>query len=209
MVGWIGANMKSGGELFYLASQSPRRLVLLGQLGLVPQLLLPTGDLEQLEEVFHGEEAQTYVERVAYLKWQAGWQRLIDQGLPLAPVLSADTTVVLHEQILGKPCDAEQARSMLLALSGQTHRVMTAVVVGQGIKTLRATSVTWVTFAQIPPEELERYIHSGEFEGKAGSYGIQGQAARWIKSIQGSYSGVMGLPLFETHQLLKSFGLAP
>lgn len=195
--------------LFYLASQSPRRLSLLHQMGLQPQLLLPSKDEdpEELETVLPFENAQSYVARVAMLKWQVAQQRLRDQKLPLAPILSADTTVVLGQRIFGKPTNNEDAREILQTLAGKTHQVMTAVVCGYGDQVASAMNISQVSFGEMVPEDLDKYVLSGEPMGKAGAYGIQGLAAQWVKKIDGSYTGIMGLPLHETLQLLRSFGV--
>ena len=193
-------------EFIYLASQSPRRRELLDQLGIRHELLLADAseDAEALEAVRPGEPARTYVTRVTRLKLEAAVARLQRRGLPAAPVLCADTTVVLGRVILGKPRDADDALRMLSALSGQTHRVLTAVAVAHAGRTVQACSSSSVRFAQIPPAQLQDYVRSQEPMGKAGAYAVQGRAAAFIARISGSYSGIMGLPLFETAQLLSS-----
>ena len=192
----------------YLASQSPRRQQLLTQLGVPYELLLPDAqeDAESLEAELPGEAPARYVQRVTALKLQAAMQRLKRRQLPPAPILCADTTVALGRQILGKPASHTQARAMLRDLSGQTHRVLTAVAVGQGRRTMAALSDSRVRFAPLPAAWISAYVASGEPQGKAGAYAIQGRASVMIESISGSYSGIMGLPLFETGQLLRSFG---
>ena len=189
----------------YLASQSPRRRQLLDQLGVAHELLLADADedAEALEVVLPGELPAAYVQRVTALKLRAARARLTARGLPNAPILCADTTVALGRTILGKPEDAQQARAMLSALSGRSHRVLTAVAVAAGRRTLSALSVSHVRFAPLNPALIEAYIASGEPFGKAGAYAIQSQLAGWIARIEGSYSAIMGLPLFETAQLLK------
>ena len=134
--------------------------------------------------------------------------RLKARGLPVAPVLCSDTTVALSREILGKPADPADAMRMLQALSGQTHRVLTAVAVQSGRKRLAAVSVSRVTFSAMSRAQIKAYVDSGEPMGKAGAYGVQGRAAAHIERIQGSYSGIMGLPLHETAVLLRSFGMA-
>jgi septum formation protein len=193
-------------EFIYLASQSPRRRELLDQLGIRHELLLADAseDAEALEAVRPGEPARTYVKRVTRLKLEAALARLQRRGLPEAPVLCADTTVVLGREILGKPRDAADALRMLSALSGQTHRVLTAVAVAYAGRMVQACSSSSVHFAQIPPAQLQTYVRSQEPMGKAGAYAVQGRAAAFIERISGSYSGIMGLPLFETAQLLSS-----
>ena len=192
-------------HFIYLASQSPRRRQLLEQLGERLSLLLPddTDAAEALEAVRPGEAPATYVRRVTGLKLQDALRRLNDRHLPPAPVLCSDTTVALGRQILGKPRDAQDAADMLARLSGQTHRVLTAVAIQSGQRRVDALSDSRVRFAALTPADIAAYIASGEWEGKAGAYAIQGRAAAFVEHISGSYSGIMGLPLFETAALLK------
>ena len=192
-------------EFIYLASQSPRRRQLLDQIGVRHELLLPRADedAEALEAELHGELPADYVERVTRAKLQAARVRLKASDLPAAPILCADTTVALGRRILGKPVDAADAVATLSLLSGQTHRVITAVAVGTARRTSLAVSSSHVTFAAIPHAEIERYVAGGEPFGKAGAYAIQSAFAAWIAHIEGSHSGIMGLPLFETAQLLR------
>lgn len=189
----------------YLASQSPRRRQLLEQIGIQYELLLasPEEDSEALETVMSGELPLTYVKRVTQLKLDAAVIRMKQRGLPNAPILCADTTVALGRHILGKPEDAKDALRMLKMLSGQTHRVLTAVAVASNRKRAICVSVSQVTFAPMKLSEMKSYVASGEPMGKAGAYGIQGLSASYISEIKGSYSSIMGLPLFETAQLLK------
>ncbi len=189
----------------YLASQSPRRAQLLDQLGVRHQALLPgpDEDAEALEAVLPREGADAYVQRVTGLKLQAALQRLRRRGLPPAPVLCADTTVVLGRRILGKPESDDHALEMLMALSGRTHRVLTAVALGTARKQAAALSTSRVEFTAIPPQQLKAYVASGDPRGKAGAYAIQSSAAQWVSRIEGSYSGIMGLPLHETATLLR------
>ena len=191
-------------EFVYLASQSPRRAQLLEQLGVAHRPLCPDAeeDAEALEAVRAGELPLDYVRRVTRLKLGAARVRLRRRGLPAAPILCADTTVALGRRILGKPLDDDQAAVMLRALSGRSHRVLTAVAVGAGTRTLLATSVSRVRFAVLPEATIRRYVASGEPQGKAGAYAIQGRIAAWIEHIEGSHSGIMGLPLHETTLLL-------
>jgi septum formation protein len=191
----------------YLASQSPRRRQLLDQMGVAHQLLLPQAheDAEGLEALLPGESARGYVQRVTRLKLQAALQRRIDLDLPAAPVLCADTTVALGRQILGKPEGPVEARRMLQSLSGQAHRVLTAVAVGRGRAVRLALSVSVVRFDELTPAWIRAYVASGEPMGKAGAYAIQGRAATRIASIRGSYSGIMGLPVRETAQLIEDW----
>lgn len=200
----------SGTDFIYLASQSPRRSQLLEQLGIAHRLLLADAseDAEALEQVRSAEAPARYVARVTALKLEAAMARLQRRGLPAAPILCADTTVALGRRILGKPADAQEAGEMLQALSGQTHRVLTAVAVANGSWRGQALSVSQVRFAPLSAADIARYVASGEPMGKAGAYGIQGLAAAFIERISGSYTGIMGLPLCETSQLLRAAGAA-
>ena len=196
-------------DFIYLASQSPRRRQLLEQIGVQHQLLLPgpQEDAEALETVRAGEAPARYVQRVTGLKLDAALVRLKALGLPAVPVLCADTTVALGREILGKPQDAAEARAMLSRLAGQTHRVLTAIAVQAGRQRHTALSASWVRFAPMTAAQIRAYVDSGEPMGKAGAYGVQGRAAAHIEHIRGSYSGIMGLPLFETAQLLRRVGV--
>ena len=193
--------------MVYLASQSPRRSQLLEQLGVRHTLLLPSTDedAEALEVVLPGEAPADYVQRVTRLKLEAALQRRVARGLPDAPVLCADTTVALGRSILGKPQDAADAARMLARLSGRSHRVLTALALGQGEQLVQALSVSQVRFAVMDAHDIETYVASGEPMGKAGAYAVQGLAAAHIARISGSYSGIMGLPLFETAHALRQF----
>ena len=195
----------------YLASQSPRRRQLLEQLGVRHELLLPDADedAEALEAVKSGEAPAAYVQRVTGHKLDAALQRLKRRGLPPAPVLCSDTTVALGRTIYGKPADAKDAQRMLRDLSGTTHRVLTAVAVQSGRTRRQALSDSKVTFAEMTSAQIRRYVESGEPMGKAGAYAVQGAAAAYIRHIAGSYTGIMGLPLYETAQLLRAFRLVP
>ena len=200
-------------DFIYLASQSTRRKQLLEQWGVRCELLLPDAseDAESLEAVLPGEAPAAYVQRVTGLKLQASLLRLRRRGLPPAPVLCADTTVALGRRILGKPADAAEARRMLTDLAGRRHRVLTAVAVGKpgkGDRNWSALSASWVTFEALSPAQIRRYVDSGEPMGKAGAYAIQGRAAAFVEHISGSHSGIMGLPMFETAQLLRQVGFA-
>lgn len=196
-------------EFIYLASQSARRSQLLKQIGVHHELLLPgkDEDAEALEAVLPGELPDVYVQRVTLAKLAAARRRLLDRALKPAPILCADTTVALEDRIFGKPADDSDAARMLQALSGQTHRVLTAVAVVEGPHEVFVpqciVQVSKVTMRVLQPDEIVRYVATGEAQGKAGAYGIQSQAAAWISHIEGSYSGVMGLPLFETAELLR------
>jgi septum formation protein len=196
-------------DFVYLASQSPRRRQLLDLIHVRHEPLLPDADedAEALETERPGELPLAYVQRVTLAKLNAARQRLQRRGLPPAPILCADTTVALGRRIFAKPDDAEHAKVMLAALSGRTHRVITAVAVGSGRRTWQAVNTSHVHVAEMPPREIERYVAGGEPMGKAGAYAIQGAMAAWIPRIDGSHSGIMGLPLHETAQLLRQAGV--
>jgi len=200
----------SKSNFVYLASQSPRRRQLLEQLGVAYELLLPAADedAEALEAVLPNEAPSSYVQRVTQLKLDAALQRLQNRNLPLAPILCSDTTVALGRSILGKPADAADAERMLAMLSGKTHRVLTAVALGTSQARHQAVSISRVTFASMTPEQIHAYAATGEPMGKAGAYAVQGRAAAYISHLSGSYSGIMGLPMFETAQLLRAFGFS-
>src|SRR5580765_4754816 len=190
----------------YLASRSPRRRELLAQIGVRFHLLLfrdrPGEAVDVDESTFGGEAADAYVERMARTKAEVGWQRMVQRNLPRAPVLSADTTVALDGKIFGKPNDREDAAAMLSTLSGTTHEVLTAVALKSDDSLQSVVSRSEVKFKTLTPAEIAAYVESGECDDKAGAYAIQGRAARFIVELRGSYSGVMGLPLYETAQLL-------
>jgi septum formation protein len=191
----------------YLASQSPRRQELLRQLGVQYELLLPRPDedAEALEAERPGEAADAYVMRVCALKAHAARERLVAGGHCAAPILVADTTVTIDGLILGKPLHEDDAVTMLERLAGREHDVLTAIAVvdGEGALLEPVLSRSQVRFAQAGHAALQRYAATGEPLGKAGAYGIQGRAAEFIERIDGSYSGIMGLPLFETAALLR------
>lgn len=195
-------------SFIYLASQSPRRRQLLEQLGVRHELLLPDADedAEALEAVLPNESPTGYVKRVTQLKLDAALCRLDRRGWAPAPVLCSDTTVALNRTIYGKPADAADAIHMLSELSGKTHRVLTAVVIGTRSQRVQALSESRVTFAAMSPQQIQAYVASDEPLGKAGAYAVQGKAAAFISRISGSYSGIMGLPVFETAALLRSLG---
>ena len=196
-------------NFIYLASQSPRRAQLLEQIGVKFELLLPDAneDAESLEAALPNEAPARYVARVTALKLEAAVARMRKRGLPTAPVLCSDTTVALGRTIYGKPADAADARRMLGELSGQTHRVLTAVAVQKGTAQAQALSISKVTFADTTDAQIRAYVATGESVGKAGAYAVQGRAAAHIAHISGSYSGIMGLPMFETAQLLRTLGV--
>ena len=187
--------------MLYLASKSPRRAELLARLGVGFGVL----DLDIPEQRQPAEPAEEYVRRVAREKAGAGL--LTVMAVPGAVVLGADTEVILDDEVFGKPRDADDAATMLRRLSGRTHRAVTAVSLVSAGREAQAVSVSEVSFAELGEEEIAAYVASGQAEGKAGAYGIQGAAERFVRHLSGSYSGVMGLPLFETSQLLKSFGV--
>jgi septum formation protein len=195
-------------DFIYLASQSPRRSQLLDQLGVRHELLLPDPDedSEGLEVAMKNEAPAAYVQRVTGLKLDAAVARMQRRGLSVAPILCSDTTVALGRNILGKPADPQDAVRMLSALSGTRHRVLTAVAVQQRRKRVQALSTSQVDFAAMTPAQIKAYVASGEPMGKAGAYAVQGRAAGFISHIRGSYSGIMGLPMFETAELLRSLG---
>lgn len=203
----------------YLASGSPRRKELLEQIGVAYRLFMPEQNdenahaaLEDLEKTLDGENPADYVQRVTRLKLQAALQRWRvghrDAGLEAAPILCADTTVALDGRVLGKPADTVQTRAMLAALSGRTHEVLTAVALavpqpdGRWSEHARL-SRSQVRVAALSAQMCDAYVAGGQWRGKAGGYGIQGAAAAWIAHIEGSYSAIMGLPLFEVAKLLR------
>ena len=191
----------------YLASRSPRRRELLSQIDVRFHLLLfrlrPGEDRELDEAPLDGELPEAYVERLARAKAEAGWRRMLQRNLPRAPVLTADTTVALDGRIFGKPAGRGQAAEMLAAFSGRWHEVLTAIALKHGDWMESAVSRSEVRFKQLSGEEIARYVATGEYDDKAGAYAIQGRAARFIVELRGSYSGVMGLPLYETAELLE------
>lgn len=193
----------------YLASQSPRRLELLRQIGL-EAMVLPLrhagGRAEVDETPLERESARTYVTRLAHLKVEAGVRALVGRNLPSWPVLAADTAVSVDRRILGKPASSREAADMLRAYAGRAHRVLTAVAVAHQGLVKTAVSISHVRFGAMSEAEIQAYARSREPFDKAGGYGIQGRAALYIEHISGSYSGIMGLPLHETAQLLKEVG---
>ena len=183
----------------YLASKSPRRQELLKQIGISFTCLS-----SEIDETPLAEEAPViYVERIAREKAIAGWNN--NKRTEQRPVLAADTSVVLDGKIMGKPVSNEHAMNMLETLSEKTHQVITSVAITDGVKLEKVTNITNVTFCKLPTELIGYYVRSGECADKAGAYAIQGFAARFVKFISGSYSGVVGLPLYETAQLLQKF----
>jgi len=200
-------------SIIYLASRSPRRRELLHQIGVehevLTQRIKATRGPDVNEDVLPGEHPRDYVMRVCRDKVESGWARVVQRKLPLRPLLAADTTVCVGEEILGTPADAAEAAGFLERLSGREHEVLTAVALKFHERTELLLSATAVRFRVLSQAEIKRYIASGEPMDKAGGYGIQGYAGAFIAEIRGSYSGVMGLPLYETAQLLQSFGRMP
>jgi septum formation protein len=201
----------AGKPRIYLASRSPRRRQLLDQLGVEHEVLTQRIKAERgpdvNEDPLPGEKPRDYVLRVCRDKVEGGWTRVVQRKLPLRGVLAADTTVCVGDEILGTPADAAEAARFLARLSGREHEVLTAVAFKFGERMETDLSATVVRFRALEPAEIERYVASGEPMDKAGAYGIQGPAGAFITEIRGSYSGVMGLPLYETAQLLKRFGI--
>ncbi len=193
----------------YLASRSPRRRELLKQLGVSFEVLLLREHAARIpdvnEDVKPGEPPDRYVERVCRTKAEIGWLRVLQRSLPRLPVLSADTTVCIGERVFGKPANREHAIEMLHALSGQEHRVLTAVAVAWDSGVELIVNENLVRFRPLTDQEIAQYVDTGEPMDKAGGYAIQGRAAAFIPEILGSYTGVMGLPLFETAQLLSKY----
>lgn len=203
--------MKPADQKIYLASKSPRRRELLRQIGVDFELLLlrdqsPRGP-EVSEEVLPGEKAEDYVARVAREKASYASNTMMWRRLPIRPILGADTTVVIDGRILGKPANRAEAIEMLKSLSGRTHQVLTSVAVHHNEETLQLTQTSEVTFANLSDETIQAYCATPEPYDKAGGYAIQGMASVFIKSIAGSYTGIMGLPLHETALLLRQAGI--
>ena len=195
----------------YLASRSPRRSELLNQAGIAFHILLMREDARRgadIDETPHtGEPAYDHVMRVAIAKAAGGARYAAMRRLPLQPVLGADTIVVLDGEILGKPADAHAACELLARLSGRTHEVLTAVALAHGDRLETACSVSSVEFSPLEDTEIARYVASGEPLDKAGAYAIQGRAALFARAMSGSYSGIVGLPLFETAELLRQLDI--
>jgi len=187
-----------------LASRSPRRRALLEQIGLRFRLLDDDATQAVDESVHAGEAPDTYVQRVARAKADAGWTRLQAAGQATAPVLAADTAVVVGQRILGKPVDRADAARMLGLLSATTHEVLTGVALRRGARCDTALSRSRVTFRRLDVDEIRDYLATGEADDKAGAYAIQGRAAQFVVSLEGSFSGVVGLPLYETAQLIEA-----
>lgn len=198
-------------QKIYLASKSPRRRELLRQIGVNFELLLlreqPPRGPDVTELVLPGEHAVDYVARVTREKAECAQQIMLGRRLVARPILAADTTVVIDDRILGKPGTFAEAVDMLSALSGRAHQVLTSVAVRYGDHTRQITQSSDVTFAALSTATIDAYCATPEPYDKAGGYGIQGLAASFIQHISGSYTGIMGLPLFETAQLLQQAGL--
>ena len=199
--------------MIFLASRSPRRRELLQQIGVRFEPLLfregARADSDTDEAAKPGEDPDAYVRRVAGMKAGAAWQRVtMRRGLQRKPVLAADTTVALANEILGKPVDRPDAERMLVLLSGTRHRVLTAVAITFEGRVEMVVSESQVTFGVLEPERIAAYVATGEPFDKAGAYAVQGRAASFIERIEGSYTGIMGLPLYETTRLLAKFGIA-
>jgi nucleoside triphosphate pyrophosphatase len=197
--------------LLYLASKSPRRAALLAQLAVEfePLLLREAAGRPRdvVEEALDAEPAAHYVERMARTKAQIGWQRMQNRKLAERPVVGADTEVVLDGDVFGKPRDAADAVRMIRRLSGRTHQVLTAVALRYRDRTDVEVSVSKVTLRRLGAAEIERYVATGEPLDKAGAYAVQGRAAAFVSRLEGSYTGVVGLPLFETATLLARAGV--
>lgn len=194
----------------YLCSQSPRRRELLKQIGVNFEVLLLRCDSRRNvcvdETPIENETPLDYVQRICQAKAQAGWNSMTYRNLPPFPVMAADTTVTLDGNIIGKPRDNAHAAEILLTLSGCTHQVLTAVAMTFNERIEMRLSATDVTFTKLDEERIHRYLLGNEAHDKAGAYGIQGFAGAFVERIEGSYTGVMGLPLFETVELLRNFG---
>lgn len=202
--------MQQPSNIIYLASKSPRRRELLKQIGVPYELLLmrelaPRIDVD--EALRYGESPHAYVERVVKMKANIALKVLRERKLTVRPILTADTTVTLDGEILAKPEDRDDAVRILKKLSGQTHHVLTAVMVTTNNGEFKALTTSFVTFAALSEDEIRRYVETGEPMDKAGAYAVQGRAARFIAKLSGSYSGVVGLPLFETTNLLRQAGV--
>lgn len=195
----------------YLASQSPRRRELLKQLGVsfdVLPLRAVAGRMDVIEIPRAGETAPEFALRMAIEKAACGWRAVDARHVLRFPVLGADTVVELDGAILGKPADRNEAEAMLMRLSGRLHLVHTAVAVKREDRMEQCLSTSLIRFAELSPTTISRYLETGEYIGKAGAYGIQGRAGAFVEHLDGSYSGVMGLPLYGTAVLLRAFGFA-
>lgn len=197
-------------NIIYLASKSPRRRELLKQIGIQFELLMmreqsPRVDVD--EAPLRDESAHVYVQRIVLLKSAMAAKAMQERRLPPRLIVTADTTVTIDGEVLGKPVDRDDAVRMLKRLAGQSHQVLTAIAVATGNEVKHALSTSFVAFAPLSGDEIKRYVDSGEPMDKAGGYAVQGLAARFIVKLSGSYSGVMGLPLYETTTLLRQCGM--
>ena len=197
-------------NIIYLASKSPRRRELLKQIGIQFELLMvreqsPRIDVDEVP--LRDESAHAYVQRIVLLKSAMAMKAMRERRLPPRLILTADTTVTIDGDVLGKPLDRDDAVRMLTRLSGQSHQVLTAIAVASEGDVKHTLSTSFVAFAPLTDDEIKRYVDSGEPMDKAGGYAVQGLAARFIVKLSGSYSGVMGLPLYETTTLLRQCGL--
>lgn len=204
--------MHSGDNMIYLASKSPRRQELLNQIAVRFEILdVPQQDpvhADMVNETVHpGENAYDYVSRIAREKAEYAWRFLMTQQKSRRPVLTADTTVVMDDRIIGKPADKNEAFEILHALSGNTHQVLTSVAIRYHEHLFQTVQTSDVTFGPLTSQHINAYIDTGEPFDKAGGYGIQGLAGKFITRITGSYSGIMGLPLYETTVLLRKAGI--
>ncbi|MDH3286446.1 MAG: Maf family nucleotide pyrophosphatase [Betaproteobacteria bacterium] len=204
--------MSLADKRIYLASRSPRRRELLKQIGVPFDLLLLRQDLRRGVDVdetpLPDESPGAYALRIASAKATTGMYQVAQRGLPLKPVLAADTSVVFDEQLIGKPEDTEHAVRILHTLSGHEHQVVTAIAVAHRDQVESQLSVSSVWFRELADAEIRRYVASGEPGDKAGAYAIQGRAGAFVTRIAGSYSGIMGLPLAETADLLARFNIS-
>ena len=202
--------MQPPSNIIYLASKSPRRRELLKQIGVHYELLMTRDHAPRIdvdESPLDNETAHVYVQRVVKLKAESALRVMRQRRLTPRPILTADTTVALDGQILGKPVDKADARRMLARLSGQSHQVLTAVAVVANDEIRQVLTTSFVTFASLAEDEIKQYVETGEPMDKAGAYAVQGLAAKYISKLSGSYSGVMGLPLYETAALLRQCGV--
>ncbi len=196
--------MKSSVPTIWLASKSPRRAEILKQLGVPFELLLPNDPVaaEALEAARPNEAPGKYVLRVTLAKLALAQKKMRDEQLTVRPILVADTTVAIGSRMLGKPSDNADCANMMRALSGRRHRVLTAIALARGTRVKHKLQISRVTFGRISEQQIRQYVQTGDGLDKAGGYGIQGVAAQFIKRIDGSYSGIMGLPIYDTAQLL-------
>ena len=202
--------MAQPNNIIYLASKSPRRRELLKQIGVHFELLMMREQLPRVdvdEAPLRDESAHAYVQRIALLKVGAAAKVMRERRLPPRPILTADTTVTMDGDVLSKPVDRADAVKMLTRLAGQSHQVLTAIAIMANGEVKQALSTSFVTFAPLTEDEIKRYVDSGEPMDKAGGYAVQGLAAKFIVKLSGSYSGVVGLPLYETTALLRQCGL--